>query len=139
MDNKPIIRVLATDRPCGPLFYPDDTLATYELIRKMIEMKYFVWRPSKYHIKHGDVNFWPSTGTITIDNVGRHPEKGKEALIALLQRMYPKGRRARPEAPLTQDNLPAPVTVLEINLDDAISSSPLQGQEHSDESNATPW
>jgi hypothetical protein len=139
MDNKPIIRVPATDRPRGPLFYPDDTLATYELIRELIDLKFFVWRPSKYHIKHGDVNFWPSTGTITIDNVGRHPEKGKQAFIALLQRMYPKGRRARPEAPINRDDLRPPVTVLEINLDGEISGSLSRGQERSDESNATPW
>ena len=139
MENKPIIRVPVTDRPRGPLFYPDDTLATYELIRELINLKYFVWRPSKYHIKHRDVNFWPSTGTITTDNVGRHPENGKEAFFALLQRMYPKGNRARPEAPIIQDNLPPPVNVLEINLDDEISGSLPSGQERSDENHETPW
>lgn len=138
MAKKPIIRVPATDRPRGPLFYPDDTLRTYELIRELINMKFFVWRPSKYHIKHGDVNFWPSTGTITVDNVGRHPEKGKEALIALLQQMYPKGRRARPEAPIDHD-VPPPPVVLEINLDDEVSGNLSSGQERSDENSKTPW
>lgn len=127
------------DRPSGPLFYPDDTPRTYELIRELIDMKLFVRRPSKYHIKHGDVNFWPSTGTITIDNVGRHPEKGKEAFIALLQRMYPKGRRARPETTIHHDDLRPPVTVLEFNLDDEITGSQSGGQERSDENNETPW
>lgn len=139
MNNKPIIRVPVTDRPRGPLFYPDDTLATYELIRELINLKYFVWRPSKYHIKHRDVNFWPSTGTITIDNVGRHPENGKEAFFSLLQQMYPKDRRASPEAQIIQDNLPPPVHVQEINLDDEVSASPPNGQERSNEIHETPW
>lgn len=139
MAIKRTTRTSAADRPRDPLFFPDDNRETYEVIRELIDLKYFVRRPSKYHIKHGDVNFWPSTGTITIDNVGRHPEKGKEAFIALLQQMYPRGRRARPGAPVIQDNLPPPVTVVEINLDDAISGSAPEGHERSDGSNATPW
>lgn len=139
MDKEPITRAPATDRPRGPLYYPDDTPRTYELIRELIDLKFFVWRPSKYHIKHGDVNFWPSTGTITIDNVGRHSERGKEAFIALLQRMYPRGRRARAEAPIIQDNRPPAITVLEINLDDEISGSLSGGHQRSDENNETPW
>lgn len=38
-----------------------------------------------HHVKIGEVNFYPSTGTITIDGIGRYKEgKGLDALIPLL-------------------------------------------------------
>jgi hypothetical protein len=119
MDNEPVLPAPEADAPRRPLFYPDDTPRYYELIHEMIDLKYFVSRPSKHHIKHGDVNFWPSTGTITIDGQGRYNEKGKEAFIALLQRMYPRRRRPDPEAP-TIHAAPPSSAIFEISLDDAI-------------------
>lgn len=136
MNSTPITRAPKTDRQRGPL--PDDTPRFYELIRELIDLKYFVWRPSKHHIKHGEANFWPSTGTITIDNVGRHPEKGKQAFIALLQRMYPRHRRPCPEAPMVHEDPQSPVTVLELNLDDEIPGNPSSVQKRIDDDD-TPW
>ncbi len=79
-----------------PLYYRDDEDFIRELIWELIRRKRYVRRESKYHIKVREVNFWPSTGTISIDGEGRHPEKGPQALLALLDKRYPK-RRARDE------------------------------------------
>ncbi|WP_407167920.1 hypothetical protein [Bradyrhizobium sp. ORS 111] len=79
-----------------PLYYRDDQDFVRELIWELIKRKRYVRRESKYHIKVRDVNFWPSTGTISIDGEGRHPAKGAQALLALLDERYPK-RRGRNE------------------------------------------
>lgn len=97
------------------LFYPDDPPEFYALISDLIERKYYVRRASKHQVKHRAVNYYPSTGTITIDGKGRHPGKGPEALLVLLEQMYPRRRRGGADAPSAPPP-PSPL-VLEIDLD----------------------
>jgi hypothetical protein len=102
------------------LFYPDDRPEFYLLIQKMIKDKYYVMRPSKHQIKHREVNYYPSSGIITIDGGGRHPEKGPQAFLALLEKRYPKrrgnddGTPTSPEPPLSS---PPSSLILDIDLD----------------------
>jgi len=73
-----------------PLFYPDDDPLTHEVIKELIDRKRFVSRPSKFHIKHRAINYFPSTEVITIDGRGRHPKAGPDAFLALVEQEYPK-------------------------------------------------
>lgn len=99
------------------LFYPDDPPEFYMLISDLIERKYYVKRASKHQVKHRAVNYYPSTGTITIDSVGRHPEKGPEALLSLLEQMYPRRRRGVPGTPASSVSPPPSPLIVEIDLD----------------------
>lgn len=74
------------------LFYPDDPREFCEFISDLIKLKYFIRRTSKHQIKHREVNYYRSTGTITIDGIGRQPEKGPKAFLKLLEQMYPRRR-----------------------------------------------
>jgi len=121
------------------LFYPDDASELYLLVSKLIDRKYYVRRPSKHHIKHRALNYYPSTGTITIDGRGRFPDKGSDAFLALVEREYPKhqrqggGRRTRPK----KSRPPSPV--FELNLDDDVSAvgRGLDGAQNN--ANDLPW
>lgn len=118
----------------GPLLYPDDTPTLRKLIKELIGLKYFVSRPSKHHIKHGAINFYPSTGTITIDAVGRHPENGRQAFLALLTTMYPK----QPIADLGTEEAPPHPVVLKIDLGDQQEAHGDQ-QRKQDDDGDLPW
>lgn len=83
------------------LFYPDDDPDLYLLVSKLIDRKYYVRRPSKHHVKHRALNYYPSTGTITIDGGGRCAEKGSDAFLALVEREYSKRHRHGKLAPST--------------------------------------
>ncbi len=111
------------------LFYPDDRPEFYLLIQKMIKDKYYVMRPSKHQIKHREVNYYPSSGVITIDGGGRHPEKGSQALLALLEKLYPKRRGRDDDTQTTGPELPpsSPPSslILDIDLDNEDESSGL--------------
>ncbi len=103
------------------LFYPDDRPEFYLLIMKLIEGKYYVQRPSKHQIKHREVNYYPSSGVITIDGGGRHPEKGPQALLTLLEKRYPK-RRGKDDGTQATSPEPPPSSppsslILDIDLD----------------------
>jgi hypothetical protein len=78
------------------LFYPGDDKETSDLINAMIAAKYFVNRLSQVHLKFKTFNYFPTTGTITIDGEGRYPEKGAKAFLELLKDRYPRDRE--PEA-----------------------------------------
>jgi hypothetical protein len=71
-NDKPIL--LANDRP---------TLRRE--IRELTKRGYKVARPSPHHVKIGPVNYFPSTGTITSDPCYRHPEKGFDSLVRILE------------------------------------------------------
>jgi hypothetical protein len=69
------------------------------------------------------VNYWPSTGTITIDGEGRHPEKGEQALLALLEKRYPKPRSKGDERQAISLE-PSPFApIINLSLDDLDGSS----------------
>jgi hypothetical protein len=72
------------------LFYPGDDAKTRELIQALIAGKYYVNRISQVHIKFETLNYFPTTGTITIDGEGRCPKKGADAFLELLRERYPR-------------------------------------------------
>jgi hypothetical protein len=108
------------------LFYPDDPPEFYLLIMQLIKDKYYVTRASKHQIKHREVNYYPSSGVITIDGEGRHPEKGPQALLKLLEKRYPRRRskgddtQATPQEP--SPSSPPSSLILDIDLDDLDTS-----------------
>lgn len=101
------------------LYYRDDEDYVRELIWELIRRKRYVRRESKHHIKVRQVNYWPSTGTITIDGEGRYPEKGEQALLALLDKRYPKPR-SKSDAAQEVSLEPSPLApMFNIDLDDS--------------------
>lgn len=121
------------------LYHRNDGPEFYEPIRELLALKYYVRRPSKHHIKHREVNFWPTTGTITIDVIGRHPEKGQQAFVALIKKMYPKRRLQDPAAqPATEEPQPSPLT-LEIDLDHSDETSDCGHDPAQDGKGDPPW
>jgi hypothetical protein len=68
-----------------PMFRPDDSQELIEEIEEVKKRGYRVKRMTKWHFKIGEVNYYPGRGTITIDPDIRHPEKGREALLELLE------------------------------------------------------
>lgn len=101
-----------------PLYHRDDEDFIRELIWKLIRQKRYVRRESKHHIKVREVNYWPSTGTITIDGEGRHPEKGEQALFALLDKRYPKLRNKSEDAQPISPEPSSSAPIFNLNLDD---------------------
>jgi hypothetical protein len=71
------------------LFFKDDTPETIGLINRLIHLKYFVKRPEKKQLKIGPVNYWPTTGTITVDGGRRIVQKGIETLMRVLAEEFP--------------------------------------------------
>jgi hypothetical protein len=125
------------------LFYPDDPPEFYLLIQKLIKDKYYVQRPSKHQIKHREVNYYPSSGVITIDGGGRHPEKGSQALLALLEKLYPK-RRGKDDdtqatAPEPLPSSPSSSLVLEMDLDDEDEPGGYDHDCSQDDGDDVPW
>jgi hypothetical protein len=106
-----------------PLYYGDDEGFIRELIWELIRRKHYVRRESKHHIKVRQVNYWPSTGTITIDGEGPHPEKGEQALLALLDKRYPKPRRKGEDRQAISPEPSPSAPIFNLNLDDLDISS----------------
>lgn len=116
-----------TDIPNRQLHYPDDPQYIWLLIAELIRRKYFIRRPSKYQIKHRDVNFYFTTGAITTDDGVRHPGKGQFAFVELIEKMYPKApQRTEGNAAFFQQ----PPLIVSISLDDEASKE--------DDNNAKP-
>jgi len=98
-----------------PLFYDNDDPEISELVHHLLGLKYFVNRTTQFHIKIGPVNFFPTTGTITIDGEGPSTDKGPESLLSLLAQKYPPRktnayqRRTSPTpSPTLPQQAPAP-------------------------------
>ncbi len=86
-----------------PLFHEDDEAWVHELIKELINRKYFVTRPSMHQLKHRKVSFYPSTDTIIIDSGGRYEKTGAQAFLDLLEQMYPKKRGQQTGSPPSDD------------------------------------
>jgi hypothetical protein len=102
------------------LFYDNDDPETSELIRYLISQKYFTKRPSQFHIKIGPVNFYPTTGVVTIDGQGRAASKGQDFLLKLLAEDYPPRlthayKGTLPQVPSPRSLVEAPPTNLSID------------------------
>jgi hypothetical protein len=65
---------------------------TPEQRQQLIELeirRYPATRKTRYHVKILDVNYYITTGTITIDPDIRYKRKGFDALLTLLEEKYP--------------------------------------------------
>lgn len=107
----PTYRSSNTGKPA--LFYDTDTPAMLESIEKLRELKYFICRPDRISLKLGPVNFWPSTGKITIDGEGRYDGgRGLDELVALLSKRFPPHTSYTPKRTPTSQKIrlvsPAP-------------------------------
>ena len=67
-----------------------DSSELREQIKELEKRDYKVKRCSEYHLKIGLVNYFWTTGTITTDPDIKHPEKGFDALLDLLQKITQK-------------------------------------------------
>lgn len=72
-----------------------DTAKEREQITELERRGYDVSRKTRYHVKIGAVNYFITTGTITIDPSERHQHKGFEALLSILENKYPRPKVAR--------------------------------------------
>lgn len=126
---------------CGnkPLFYPNDDPLTCELIKELIERKRYVRRPSKYHLKHREVNYYPSTKVITIDGRGRHPETGPDAFLELLDGEYPRRHGEESEAHAASEELRPSGLILDINLDREDDATARDHNRKNDGEGDVPW
>lgn len=71
-----------------PETYPEDSEATRETLAWLRNQRLAFVRCSRYHIRIGDLNFYPDKGTIyRSDDLGALPEIGLTALQHLLTRM----------------------------------------------------
>ena len=73
-------------KPKKPLYYDDDPLVTRAAIKALLSRRYHLRRPSRFHLKIDDVNYFPTKGTITLDPFMLHSETGLNALIELLEK-----------------------------------------------------
>lgn len=110
-------------RGSNQLFYKDDEDFIRELIWELIRRRRYVKRPSKHHLKHRGVNYFYTTGVITIDGQGRHYETGAEAFLKLLDARYPKGPRRlapaiNPFADMTLSEKLRTAPIFDVSLDD---------------------
>lgn len=104
----------------NPIYYSDDADFVRELIQELIRRKRYVNRPSKHHLKHRGVNYFYTTGVITIDGQGRHYEAGAEAFLKLLDTRYPKrlGPKINPFENLTLSEKLRTAPIFDVTLDD---------------------
>ena len=67
-----------------------------ELIKQLKDCGYKVQQCTPYHLKIGPVNYFWTTGRITTDPDLKHPGKGFEALLALLDKRTAKKKKGTP-------------------------------------------
>lgn len=71
-------------------FSGHDTPEQRRQITELENRRYPVSRKTRYHVKILDVNYFITTGTITIDPDIRYKHKGFDALLTLLEEKYPR-------------------------------------------------
>ena len=67
-----------------------DTPAQRKQVIGLEKRGYPVRRMTRYHVKILEVNYFITTGTITIDPDVRYQYKGFDALLKLLEEKYPR-------------------------------------------------
>ena len=67
-----------------------DTPEQRQQIADLENRRYSVSRKTRYHVKILEVNYFITTGTITIDPDIRYKHKGFNALLTLLEEKYPR-------------------------------------------------
>jgi hypothetical protein len=65
---------------------PNDSPELRKQIAELRGLGYRVLRYTEYQLKIGPVSYYPTTGRIMIDPAIKHPEKGFDALLELLER-----------------------------------------------------
>jgi hypothetical protein len=83
---------MANKTPAESLTRPCDSDETRKQIAELLARGFRVSRLTDYQLKIGDFNYYPTKGTITIDPSRRHPKKGFNALIELLDEAVYLGR-----------------------------------------------
>lgn len=68
------------------LIQPNDSPDLRKQIAELRGLGYRVLRYTEYQLKIGPVSYYPTTGRIMIDPAIKHPEKGFEALLELLDK-----------------------------------------------------
>lgn len=83
--------ILTPDRRTHSMsnFTDDDTPSERKQITDLERRGYDICRKTRYHVKIAEVNYFITTGTITIDPSTRHKHKGFGALLKLLEEKYP--------------------------------------------------
>lgn len=74
----------------GDNFSEHDTPEQRRQITELEKRGYPISRKTRYHVKILEVNYFITTGTITIDPDIRYKHKGFDALIVLLREKYPR-------------------------------------------------
>ncbi|MFK5598294.1 hypothetical protein ACFZ8E_15060 [Methylobacterium sp. HMF5984] len=83
-----------------PETYPEDSEATRETLAWLCKQRLAFVRCSRYHIRIGDLNFYPDKGTIyRSDDLGALPETGLTALQHILTRTGKVGTTAGSSPP----------------------------------------
>lgn len=82
--------------PHYPHSKPHDEPCVRAAIQALTERNIRFTRPSSTHIKVGDFNFYPTTGTINRDGERKSPQRGLEAFLALLQNVQLAPRNVVP-------------------------------------------
>ena len=70
---------------------PADSDETRKEIAELLARGFRVSRPDQYQLKIACFNYYPNKGTITIDPCHRHPKRGFDALIELLDAAVDRG------------------------------------------------
>lgn len=77
-----------------PLRSPTNTPAMDEAVDKLELLKVPVKRTSDHQLKCWEVNYWPDTGSISIDKQAKSKLRGLEAFLELVEKAaYAKGWR----------------------------------------------
>lgn len=72
-----------------------DSAAIRRQIKLLLDRGHRVVRHSEHQWKIGEISYYPGKGTIMVDPTKRHPEKGIEALLDLLDFMKQRTLSAR--------------------------------------------
>ena len=65
---------------------PNDSPELRQQIAELRGLGYRVLRYTEYQLKIGPISYYPTTGRIMIDPAIKHPEKGFDALLDLLNK-----------------------------------------------------
>ena len=84
---------MTVDSKLPPHLRERDTEEERQLITELVNRGYPVSRKADFHIKILDVNYYFPRGRIVTDPCICHKDKGFEALLTLLEKMYPRPAR----------------------------------------------
>ncbi len=88
----------------------EPSLEMWPVLKKLNELNFWFTVHSRHHLKVGNVNCWPSTGSIFVDGAPEAcPERGLNALIQHLEReKHKRDAKAPPEQSAVVLKFPRP-------------------------------